>query len=137
MTKRLLVTMVVMLTLGAVLVSDRTQAQKVVTSSCPEPVVGVESVQIVDASCGVENTCVKIKWNVKSNGATITGFKVDLTATPTAPPTTPQDRSVEVNGNTRETTIGIFTSVLQGGPFKAQVTAKYQGCAIAFKSGTF
>src|SRR5207244_3191186 len=93
-----------------------------------EPIIGVESVQIVAANCGTENTCVKVKWDARSNGAVITGFKVDLAATPTAPPTTPQTRSVEVNGNAREAILAIFTSSLQGGPFKADVTAKYQGC---------
>jgi len=142
MSKRLSIMMVGLLAFAALVAGARTLAQSqfapAASASCgKEPLVGVESVQIVDASCGTENTCVKVKWNAKPNGAVITGFKVDLAATPTAPPTTPQTRSVDVNGNAREAILGIFTSSLQGGPFKADVTAKYQGCTLSSKSGSF
>jgi len=141
MSKRLLIMMVVLLAFAALVAGARTLAQPQIpaaNASCgKEPLVGVESVQIVDANCGTENTCVKVKWNARPNGAAITGFKVDLTATPTAPPTTPQTRSIEVNGSAREAILGIFTSSLQGGPFKADVTAKYQGCTLSTKSGSF
>jgi len=141
MSKRLLIAMVALVAFAALLAGARTPARPqftVPTATCgKEPLVGVESVQIVEANCGTENTCVKVKWNAKPNGAVLTGFKVDLTATPTAPPTTPQTKSVEVNGSAREAVVGIFTSSLQGGPFKADVTAKYQGCTLSSKSGSF
>jgi len=141
MSKRLLIAMVALVAFAALLAGARTLAQPqftAPTATCgKEPLVGVESVQIVEANCGTENTCVKVKWNAKPNGAVLTGFKVDLTATPTAAPTTPQTKSVEVNGSAREAVVGIFTSSLQGGPFKADVTAKYQGCTLSTKSGSF
>lgn len=142
MSKRSLVSLVMLLTFAALIAGARTLARPQFTpaanASCgKEPVVAVESVQIVDANCGTENTCVKVKWNAKPNGAVITGFKVDLNATPTAPPTTPQTKSIEVNGNAREAILGIFTASLQGGPFKADVKANYQGCTLSTKSGTF
>lgn len=137
MNKRLLVTMVLLVACGVMLAGGRTLAQKG-PACADEPNVAVESVQIISPSCGGggENTCVKVKWNVKTNGAVLSGFTVDLNATPTAPPTTPQNRSVDVGGNVREATLQIFTNSLQGGPFKAQVTAKFQSCVVAAKAGT-